>query len=450
MRVLELEGETALALPSGDPAEIRAASARFRRVAERGLATTAVTGRTAGELRAAWSGAAADLAAAELATLAGRAHSVLPQLGEAATALSGYADVLEEAAARIRSLRARASEARDQHARLVASAQHSGADPLTVAAATARADELLSQDLLRIHRAHDRAGDELHAAATRCARTLSGLASTGPVGTGGAGAVHEALLGLPLTRAEIERASQAAAGTWTPPEPRTWWESAIEAAGDGAAWAYNHAAVPLVNGAANVVEAVVEHPEDLLEMALGAGMIIVGTGGEFAGVALDVTGVGAVAGVPLNVAAAAAIAAGAGAVTHGASRLANHAAQNENHLLKEVDGPSVGGRGQPGDPLPDSLRPELAGSNWQGRVAKNGKGEVWQDPDMISTRGGLSKDRNEIRFMDPDQRYPQGYVVFYNKEGQPMRSDGRTGTRDETHLPIRPDGTFDVPLGWNP
>jgi hypothetical protein len=157
-----------------------------------------------------------------------------------------------------------------------------------------------------------------------------------------------------------------------------------------------------------------------------------------------------VAGVPLNVAAAAAIAAGAGAVTHGASRLADHAAQNENHLLKEVDGPSVGGRGQPGDPLPDSFRPELAGSNWQGRVAKNGKGEVWQDPEMISVADGSPKNRNAIRFMDSKPGHPHGYVVFYNKEGQPLNLDGRTGTHAETHHSIRADGTFDVPLGWNP
>ncbi len=173
-----------------------------------------------------------------------------------------------------------------------------------------------------------------------------------------------------------------------------------------------------MNGAANVLEAAAEHPEDVIEMALGAGMVVVGAGGEIAGVALDATGVGAVAGVPINIAAAGLVAAGAGAVTHGGSRLADHAALNQNRLLNEVDGPSVGGhRGNAGDPLPDSMRPDTAGANWKGRVANNDKGDVWQEPDKSTLRTAATRDANSVRIMDPTSRLSQGLRALLQRVG---------------------------------
>jgi hypothetical protein len=46
--------------------------------------------------------------------------------------------------------------------------------------------------------------------------------------------------------------------------------------------------------------------------------------------------------------------------------------------------------------------------------------------------------------------YTYGYTRFYNAAGQPLRLDGRPGTEAETHIPIRPDGSYDLPRGWNP
>ncbi|NUR80364.1 MAG: hypothetical protein HOQ21_07980 [Dermatophilaceae bacterium] len=184
-------------------------------------------------------------------------------------------------------------------------------------------------------------------------------------------------------------------------------------------------------------------------MALGTGGIILGTGGEIGGTALDATGVGLVVGVPLNVAAAAAAAGGVGAVAHGATSLGEHARANDNRWLTEVDAPTVG-RGRPGDPLPDSARPDLAGSNWKGRVAKNGKGEVWQDPDFIFSTKGAPENVDSIRFMDPSPDYPHGYVIFYNSEGQPLNVEGKPGPRSQTHLAVDGDGTFPIPEGWSP
>jgi hypothetical protein len=43
-------------------------------------------------------------------------------------------------------------------------------------------------------------------------------------------------------------------------------------------------------------------------------------------------------------------------------------------------------------------------------------------------------------------------VRFYNEHGQPVTVEGKPGGRTDpaTHIPIRPDGTYDVPRGWNP
>jgi hypothetical protein len=54
--------------------------------------------------------------------------------------------------------------------------------------------------------------------------------------------------------------------------------------------------------------------------------------------------------------------------------------------------------------------------------------------------------------MEPDAQNPNGYVRFYNEHGQPVTVEGKPGGRTDpaTHIPIRPDGTYDVPRGWNP
>lgn len=37
--------------------------------------------------------------------------------------------------------------------------------------------------------------------------------------------------------------------------------------------------------------------------------------------------------------------------------------------------------------------------------------------------------------MEPTQRYPQGYFVYYNKYGQPLDVYGKPGPRSATHIP---------------
>ncbi len=439
--------------PTGDPAAIRAAAVRFREVSGSALATAGVRGDAGAELALFWTGPAAAAAGEELATLSGRARQVLPQLAAAGAALGHYADALERAIEQTRRLRSQAAASREDHARAVAMARVTAVEPVAAAAAVARADQELADRLAALHRAHGRVMDEFMSAGAACARTLSELSSRATAsGSGqGAAAASEAVLqGLPLAREQIRLASVRPVGHIVArPEP-AWWQTALEQAGEAGAWTWNHTAVPLVNGAADVAEAATEHPEDLAQMALGAGMIVLGGGGLAGGTALDATGVGAVAGVPIQFAAAAATATGVAAASRGAADLLNHAAAKDNRLLSEVDAPSVG-RGQPGDPLPNSTRPPTAGSNWKGRVADNGRGEVWQAPEKMNAAHGEPENADAVRIMDPKEDYPLGYVRFYNSHGQPLRLDGHTGTANglDTHFPIRPDGTYDIPIGWH-
>jgi hypothetical protein len=420
----------------------------MRHVAARALATHGVRGDSSVELSRVWTGEAAGLAATELTLLSGRSRRVLPHLDAAGNALAIYADALEHTITRARALRARMAEAHTEHTRRVTMIRTSVADPVSCAAAVAAADRRLADEVATTRRHHGALMSDFYASGSACARALSAMsASTAPAGSTSDAITAEIIGNLSLVRQQV-----AAASTPPPPPPAEepeWWETALETTGDAAVWAYNNAVVPAVNTAANLVEAMAEHPEDLIEMAMGAGMIFLGAGGEVGGFALDATGVGAVAGVPINIASAGLIAGGATAVGQGAGRLVEHAQQKDHRWLHEVDGPSTG-RGKAGDPLPDSQRPSTAGSNWKGRVSDTRKGEVWQAPDKIGLGKGKPENADSVRIMDPKTDYPHGYVRFYNTHGQPLDPHGKPMGDDVTHFPKRPDGSYDIPKGWNP
>jgi hypothetical protein len=72
---------------------------------------------------------------------------------------------------------------------------------------------------------------------------------------------------------------------------------------------------------------------------------------------------------------------------------------------------------------------------WEGRVANNGRGLVYQRP-------GASRDVDSIRIIDPgvDPRYPAGYVRYYGKNGQPLDRYGHPNLNDFTHVPVDYNG----------
>jgi hypothetical protein len=108
---------------------------------------------------------------------------------------------------------------------------------------------------------------------------------------------------------------------------------------------------------------------------------MVSAGGEGLGVALDATGVGAIAGVPLNVVSAAGIAAGAGITTAAMANIASHAGGDDHVSPVETDGDGVA------DGAPDSTANNPTGvkPGWSSRTADNGKGAVYQKPGAPGT-----------------------------------------------------------------
>ncbi|MFI6867603.1 hypothetical protein [Nocardia sp. NPDC050406] len=86
-------------------------------------------------------------------------------------------------------------------------------------------------------------------------------------------------------------------------------------------------------------------------------------------------------------------------------------------------------------------RPSHVPEGWEARIADNGKGWVWQKP-------GSVKNQNMFRDALPTDDYPNGYVRFYNEQGQPIKLDGKPGSKADTHIPKNPDGTYPTPEGW--
>lgn len=186
-----------------------------------------------------------------------------------------------------------------------------------------------------------------------------------------------------------------------------------------------------------------DNPLSVLEMGAGVLLIDAGLGMEVPGVLLDATGVGAVAGVPINIAGVAVATAGVAMVGHGGNTLLNEASKNSNQPAKPMKAPKEGSQGRAGDKIPESHRPDTVGKNWDGRVSNNGNGRVWQRP-------GAQGNADSVRIQDPTSKYPDGYVRFYNKDGQPIDLEGKPTGPDKTHIPVNPDGTYPVPKGWNP
>lgn len=247
----------------------------------------------------AWSGAAADAFREKYAGIPTKWSDASKHLGSAANALDTFADYLEWAQA----------QAAD------AIALWDQAD-----AATAAAKKQHAADVAAARTAFARAY-QLPSSASAYSPEIP-FVDPGEALRAQARAVLSDARGQLGAAAERSTAALNAAADAAPAEPDFW---AVAGQAIGLAWdfqalqAQNTFAVG-VNSTASFFNALVQHPDMLWEILGGIGLIALGTGGEAGGLALDATGVGALGGVPLNIAAAGAIGAGATAVGHGIFR----------------------------------------------------------------------------------------------------------------------------------
>lgn len=127
----------------------------------------------------------------------------------------------------------------------------------------------------------------------------------------------------------------------------------------------------VVNDLASFGNAMVQHPGDSAAMLGGMLLAGVSAGGEGLGVALDATGVGAIAGVPLNVVSAAGIATGVGLAGAGAVDLAQHATSDSRvePLRMNSEGSGTGGSSQ--QPASDLIKNGQQYKGTGGRAGNN-------------------------------------------------------------------------------
>ena len=83
------------------------------------------------------------------------------------------------------------------------------------------------------------------------------------------------------------------------------------------------------NAFASYGNAMLHHPGDVATMVAGAAVTVLGAGGELGGAALDLTGIGAVVGMPAGVVSAGVIATGVAMVAGSGENLSGHAAGDD-------------------------------------------------------------------------------------------------------------------------
>jgi hypothetical protein len=239
---------------------------------------------------------------------------------------------------------------------------------------------------------------------------------------------------LAAARGQLDTAARIASGTLQDksalaPEKSSW----LDDVGDFVHDTGGH----IVNGVASMGNAMLHHPGSVATAAAGIGLAALSSGGEGLGLALDATGIGAVAGVPLNVVSAAGIAAGAGITTVAMADIGAHAAGDDHVSPIDTEASSSSeGAADSTAGNPTGVKP-----GWSSRTADNGKGTVYQQP-------GSSGNADMVRDMEPTAQYPNGYVRFYNEHGQPVGLDGKPGPNSATHIPKAADGSYPVPQGW--
>lgn len=141
-----------------------------------------------------------------------------------------------------------------------------------------------------------------------------------------------------------------------------------------------------VNTTASLGNAAISDPLAAFSLAAGVAMIAAGASGEVGGVALDATGFGAVAGVPLNVASAGLIATGATTATVGGAALAESASKNQVIVMEQRS---------------TVQHPDFPDRNTDGRFQRGNSG-IGKDKEALGIE--LYKDNSPGRWVTTKQR----------------------------------------------
>lgn len=175
---------------------------------------------------------------------------------------------------------------------------------------------------------------------------------------------------------------------------------------------------------ASLGNAMVEHPDETLELLGGLAMMAGGSAMEVGGGALDLTGVGAIGGVPLNIAGAGVIAAGAGMAATGVTQLGVHAMTDDQVSPNRTD-------------HVEQARNDPNGPN-KHHPGRNNKGEYQSD------------DNDKAR-IDSAQKEAKGIKQYERRRGvkvtttQKVRAKMERATKERVYdgLMKKPDGTWE-------
>ncbi|MFE3038314.1 putative T7SS-secreted protein [Streptomyces canus] len=219
---------------------------------------------------------------------------------------------------------------------------------------------------------------------------------------------------LDTARGNVETAGHTAAAkvrkaTESAPERPGFWSKVGDFLGDVGDELLDGGKT-VVNDLASFGNAMVQHPGDSAAMLGGMLLAGVSAGGEGLGVALDATGVGAIAGVPLNVVSAAGIATGVGLAGAGAVDLAQHATSDSQvePLRMNSEGSGTGGSSQ--QPASDLIK---NGQKYEGTGTGSGRGGLKLPKENGPKNGTMYK-------TDPQTGKVTSYST-YDSEGRALK-----------------------------
>ncbi|MEU8229173.1 putative T7SS-secreted protein [Actinoplanes sp. NPDC048967] len=200
------------------------------------------------------------------------------------------------------------------------------ADALSTYAATLEWAQGRAAEAIRMWHAAQTASQRARQAYDQVAAQATTAQAIAPFidpGDAGRQAAHDALSGA---RRQVAEPAGAAARVLNAeanaaPEESGW----LDDVGDF----FTDVGADVVNSLASVGNAMLHHPGEVAAAAAGIGLTMVSAGGDGLGLALDATGVGAVAGVPLNIVSTAGIVAGVSITTAAGASLLQHAATED-------------------------------------------------------------------------------------------------------------------------